>query len=492
MSIVEEIKYQVLASLYHRLGWSRVPDLRNILQKLSVEQRANLAQYALQLKAFMEQQGDTSPDPELLELACLIPGALRGKPSFMADQSPKTRSMFASELTEAGRWLLNLEAMSNAVRTLIPDQRQYLFSTISPALNAVKSSDSTSKILFSMLDAPMSAQPFVGPFRFDVTLCKDWEQLSAQEADEIASFAISLAQIPLPNARDEAEELLLYIASLLPDALKGRHYELATHHVFSYRGVLYYNADPATSELLITRLDNSQDPDNLNVTLVALAWIGDANVRSAFRRWDEQPPLWRDQLYIPPSGYAIEAGWELTTSGERYNLTFDSCRRLLSTNQSSGPVNAFTPASEKCGHCEQNLITLLDLDLSSPDLSFLGITGKRLRISTCDNCGPIADAFLTNIDLEGMSEWSNLNQPPSNNDYEPYYSAASRTLVLSSQPSNPLAAIACDEISQLGGYPAWVQDAAYPVCGKCGQTMLFLGQISTQDFMGEPSEGTTY
>ncbi|BFH17646.1 hypothetical protein WJ0W_001943 [Paenibacillus melissococcoides] len=35
--------------------------------------------------------------------------------------------------------------------------------------------------------------------------------------------------------------------------------------------------------------------------------------------------------------------------------------------------------------------------------------------------------------------------------------------------------------SQLGGHPAWVQDADYPACPSCSATMKFLGQIDWED-----------
>jgi hypothetical protein len=42
-----------------------------------------------------------------------------------------------------------------------------------------------------------------------------------------------------------------------------------------------------------------------------------------------------------------------------------------------------------------------------------------------------------------------------------------------------------------GGHPTWVQDAAYPKCLECGQTMMFLAQVDRHD-IEEYSEGTYF
>ena len=35
------------------------------------------------------------------------------------------------------------------------------------------------------------------------------------------------------------------------------------------------------------------------------------------------------------------------------------------------------------------------------------------------------------------------------------------------------------EVSHVGGVPAWIQDARYPRCPRCGELMSFLGQVDT-------------
>ena len=45
-------------------------------------------------------------------------------------------------------------------------------------------------------------------------------------------------------------------------------------------------------------------------------------------------------------------------------------------------------------------------------------------------------------------------------------------------------------VSQVGGHPAWEQDAEYPPCPECRLPMRFVGQVATGEI--EPAEGITY
>ena len=46
-------------------------------------------------------------------------------------------------------------------------------------------------------------------------------------------------------------------------------------------------------------------------------------------------------------------------------------------------------------------------------------------------------------------------------------------------------------LSQLGGFPEWIQGSSYPHCPLCKETMLFLGQISPVD-LNHNAEGMFY
>jgi hypothetical protein len=47
-------------------------------------------------------------------------------------------------------------------------------------------------------------------------------------------------------------------------------------------------------------------------------------------------------------------------------------------------------------------------------------------------------------------------------------------------------------VSQIDGFPMWVQGNSHPRCPKCDRWMFFVGQVATSEALGEPGEGVTY
>jgi hypothetical protein len=496
MNHANEIKAMHLRELYRQMGWFSGIAVRDVYLRLSPGQRSKLAQYGHQLREYIDELGDGPVDQALLEMACLIPGAMRGKPSFMADQTPETRPMYASELREGREWLLLASKLAAILRKLTPDQWGLLLCNEDASVSSRWSADATSDIVLEALDGVLPDTSGTEFMNLEQALCAAYARLSEAEGRELAHFALGLSTLPLPGALDIVEDVVVHVACFMPDALKDLHYQFARRQIFSYRGVLYRGANAKTSKLLVKKLDEGRvSKQDLNSTLVAVAWIGDEAVRSAFRRWQIKPPPWRAQLYVSPADYAHEAGWELTDSGERRSLVSEVCYPMVPSEHNQGPVSTITPGEAKCGDCGRGLVTLLDLDLADARLAFLGIHGERLRVATCDRCGLYSQAYFTEIDLQGRSDWSSLNEGSLDGspDVEPFYSAATRKLVLGRGSKGPLESLVCWEgSSQIGGYPGWVQDAAYPKCPECGQTMKFIGQLATDDFMGQPAEGTTF
>jgi predicted nucleic-acid-binding Zn-ribbon protein len=500
MNNTDRIKAMHLRELYRRMGWFSGLAVRDAYRRLSPEQRSNVIQYARQLRAYMNELADERADQTLLEMACLMPGAMRGEPMFMAEQSPEKRPLYASELREGREWLLKADKMATTLRELTPEQWRVLLPRSGRGEKSMERPDATADVIVSMLDSVLpdtsDDEDASDNASFDAASCSAYAHLSVEEGRAIAQFALSLSSLPISGTGDIAEDILLHVACFVPDGLKGLRLELARRGIFSYSGVLYKGAGPKVSRLLIRRLDEGRvSSKNLHPTLVALAWIGDEAVRSAFRRWQMDPPPWREKLHVSPAAYAHEAGWELTESGGHRHLVSEACYPLVPSEESLGPVSTINMSEVTCGGCGQTLVTLLDLDLTDPRLGFLDIQGQRLRVATCDRCGLYSRAYFTKVNLQGGSEWSSLNEGVIVEPGEdwPFYSGATRKLVLGGEPKGPLEALICWEGgSQIGGYPGWVQDADYPECPECGQTMRFIGQLVTDDFMGEPSEGTTF
>lgn len=72
--------------------------------------------------------------------------------------------------------------------------------------------------------------------------------------------------------------------------------------------VIYKYATNDIRDTIINEL-NKEELDktvNVNNLLMALAQIGDDVVLEAFKKWEEQPPKWREKLYVGPANYAMD------------------------------------------------------------------------------------------------------------------------------------------------------------------------------------------
>jgi uncharacterized protein DUF1963 len=215
---------------------------------------------------------------------------------------------------------------------------------------------------------------------------------------------------------------------------------------------VFHRAAPKIRDLLTQHLARVAGHDQLltDKLLCALAWVGDERVVQLFARWRDDVPSWASDLYIPPHRYAQQAGWELSSDGQRRNLYHETCYPLIR----SDPATAAAPAAVLT---ETNLF---ELDGAAQMLAFLGCPQQIVV--------PIGDPKLVG-DLPR------------------------RSLILANTTRSPWCACldaSFAQYSQLGGHPTWEQDAEYPTCGSCAKTMPFIGQISCADV--EPSEGIFY
>ena len=236
-----------------------------------------------------------------------------------------------------------------------------------------------------------------------------YRTLTAEEVDQLARFAIGGSENDTAVPR---QEILLWLACLRPGSLVAFHDILVDHGRY-YPAVIYHDAGSATAARVVNLLPG-EDANNM---LKALAWIGDAVVQDAFRRWRADPPGWADHLFVPPHRYAAEAAWELTPEGDRRDLFVRGCRPLVKPVEDprTGVAQVVSDHEGACGWCGHRMTTLLDLNLSSSELGFLGLGGHRLRIATCLVCSCFGN-LLTKIDLDGGSTWHAANRRP---DYLP-------------------------------------------------------------------------
>lgn len=332
-----------------------------------------------------------------------------------------------------------------------------------------------------------------------------YEQVPPADGQELAAGAVAFLEDAAPLDRELAERMLLFLGCLVPNALRDLH-ERMIRVGMVWPGELFRGAGPEARDLLLSLLPDARDGEALPFLLSALAWIGDPIVRLRFHQWRRDPPLWAVDLEISPDQHALDAAWHLEPDGERRDLFHEECWKLVpAALQTPSPVRVVRPrepreegAEEICPGCAGPLVDLLDFDLTDPRTAFLGFAGgSRLRIATCPRCLPWSAPILTEVDPEGGSAWSPVNQPPAfvGETAAPW---PEERLVLGERHRTPLAArpfVGEGPASQVGGYPSWLQEPEYPLCPECGEPMTFIGQVQLADLATgaeDLAEGVVY
>lgn len=185
------------------------------------------------------------------------------------------------------------------------------------------------------------------------------------------------------------------------------------------------------------------------------------------------------------------------------DLFIPECHTLISRDCRAipgDPVKAIIPREDRCLWCKHPMTTLLDLDLTSPAVAFLGIAGQRLAIATCEACTCYTVLF-TKVDYAGNSRWhpSNITPVHRRMEWEEWIMMPTDSLVLDPKPQTwpePEEDEDWDSrrLSKVGGRPTWVQPrrkSKYPICPECQKPMMFISQIHIAD-IEEYGEGMYY
>jgi hypothetical protein len=327
------------------------------------------------------------------------------------------------------------------------------------------------------------------------TLAAAYRSLSSPEIAGLAEFAVAACA---KGKSDLGEEILLYLACLTPAGLSGHHDKLLEHGIL-YPYEMYRGADATTRDALVSRFpdaDGEAGDVPLNLLMGALAWIGDTVVQQRFADWQTKPPRWAGEVATEPKLFAQVAGWELELPAARRNLYEPHSFQLVSpkpgTALANQPVSANVPRVDICAWCGDWLATLLDIHGLAPELEYLVDLGERLRVIFCRNCTAHGPTFAE-VSVDGEARWSAHNQRPAGTGDGPAPFPEGR-LVLGTRRATPYEAhvlVLSDGLSQLGGYPSWEHDAAYPTCPSCRRTMPFVGQVDVSD-LGTDQEGIYY
>jgi hypothetical protein len=334
---------------------------------------------------------------------------------------------------------------------------------------------------------------------------RSYRPLSAREGQALAQQVIALVDAGEKNEIEIARTILTRLTMIVPGSLTDLYAQLIAKRIFWADGAVFREAGPLHRDQLLSLLEeNAGGPQAIADIVSALVWIGDKNVQTYYSSWLQEPPSWQSTLLLPLERFPQEAGWELTEAGTRRTLYFQTCYELVpimgSISESDHrPVRIMLPREERCGGCGRHLFTLFNLNLRDSSLAFLEADGERLRIAMCPTCTAFDERLFTDVDTHGKSAWSEENGERVEllddlDDWEDLPALPSEQLTLGSARRTPyetFAAYGQQGLSQLGGYPEWVQQPDYPRCPTCQQHMQFIGQVQLAD-LRENAEGMIY
>lgn len=327
--------------------------------------------------------------------------------------------------------------------------------------------------------------------------------LTEQGGNILAHRALHL--LTSADAGPPAHTMLVRLGNIVPGSFADLYSSFIENKLFLGDGVLFREANGAVRDQLLALLDeSSQDASIIANVLSALAWIGDEQVQEQFSQWQHDQPSWLSHRRGSLERYMHLAGWELTPDGKRRNLCFSQCYELIPREERRDrrdvePIRVMIPREDRCGSCGRHLFTLFDYHLRDPRFAFLNLGGEQLRIAMCPTDTSLGERVFTEVDAFGKSEWSHENGEPVEplddlDDWEDLPPLPYDQLVLGDARRTPVetqAAYWQKGLSQIGGYPEWVQYPDYPRCPKCQQTMVFIGQLELAD-IAENVEGMIY
>lgn len=460
--------------LYPALSNEDVSALDGFAQQLAAHLSADRQPVcAVEWSDYASRFRSKMPDQSLLHIACMYVAV--SSPIWQNGrlQSPiqalrnTSRSFNEQRKDSAFQWLAWVVRLREMAALLSREQQCQLFGSELPADDLA----SLSHIVRSLPEpkGPSSDQHII-------------RRLSLTDAQELARQTAGLLDANSAAGVDIAADLLSDLACLVPGAIEGLHARLAAHPSFFSQqlGMVFWQAPAPTASTLL------QHKDNPNGMLRSLVWTADPSVPAILRWLTETREL--QGLHVPPSEYAFEAGWELAAGDQRRQLYFDTSYELVkpakaAPGEGESPVAVVTDSPLSCGRCGNPMANLLDMQVSDPRLSFLGLSG-RLVVPTCSHC---FDWTFARTDDSGQATW--LPESTGHGEgSEGFVPLPRRKLTLGPAARTPLHSMVTWG-SCLGGHPLWLQDAVYPECPGCGRRMMFIGQVSL-DLLG--GDGMAY
>lgn len=294
------------------------------------------------------------------------------------------------------------------------------------------------------------------------------------------------------DRNDEAVEIVRCLTAFTEANLDSCLRAFVSHGSF-WPWYPFHRSPPDVRDDLLARIDC--DAENRHPILAALAWIGDATVVKQFDSWRRMPPPWNKSFDFPIHHYPHEAGWELTRDGQRRDLCFRQCVQLQKKGPSHTPASflSLVERADFCPCCQSSLTTLFDFDPTSFGISHDHGTFGPVQIVTCEICTTF-ETVMGFVDQDGRGWWGPKNVCPHLPDHWTSFERLPNDALTPGKVRPAIFGVDwClpTTFSQLGGYPAWLQNAEYPGCPMCSKTMMFLAQLAC-DEIEEYSEGFYY
>lgn len=274
-----------------------------------------------------------------------------------------------------------------------------------------------------------------------------------------------------------------------------------------YPPELYFGAPNDVRDALIAKLDSLQDNSKnaLNHLLCSLAWQGDEKTAELFYELYKNPRPWRKKLYVGTDFYAKIGGWSFDETGERKSLVFDKCltavrvkngadenRELansgvnLNTDES---VQIGEPTGQKCEFCGCEILDMLRLKASEPQLAFLNLKHDAIFRCCPTSVGSVMYFCKCGADGKLQMQCEGEGMEKSYFSQQDMARLSGMKFKLSGEVS-PFYSCFGELDTTVGGYPQWVQDAEYLACPSCGGTMKHLAQIPFGELV--QGEGVIY
>ncbi len=253
---------------------------------------------------------------------------------------------------------------------------------------------------------------------------------------------------------------------------------------------LFRAAGPQTEAELLAMLDKKNRPE---LVMGALAWIDSAEITARFAHWKSEETIALLDLYM------FNAGWELDANYQKRWLFTRSCFGLKAASNQIDSADLSSSVStksssfindEKCRWCDRPLYRLSDFPQVYLAKFFnLATSVHTFTIPFCMYCTlfePIpmslksANGGRVDFSLR-IAAGKRIEQP----NYKLETSGGILHLEIAGSMRDCFSAVDSGRsynLSQIGGFPTWPQDANFPHCVECGQTMLFFMQIESMDF----------